>query len=748
MKIRSLFLHALGACAVVVTAIAQTNDAAVEQKVAALLSQMTQEEKIGQLIQYSQVGAETGPAIRSNIEGKIRAGRCGSMLNVVGAAETRSKQQLAVENSRLHIPLLFGYDVIHGFRTIFPINLGQAASWDLEAIERSERIAATEASAAGVHWTFAPMVDIARDPRWGRISEGSGEDPYLGSAIARARIHGFQGDDLARNDTILACAKHFAGYGASQAGRDYNTTDIPEITLRDVYLPPFKAALDAGVGSFMAAFNDLNGVPASANHFLMTKILRDEWGFKGFVVSDWQSILELLNHGIAADKAEACRLGLNAGVDMDMEGRVYGPNVAAEIKAGRIAPARLDAAVSAILAAKFRLGLFDDPYRYSDNEREKNAMLRPESLEATRDLARKSCVLLKNKSGVLPLRADARIAVIGQLASAQRDLNGSWEGKGREKDAVTMRSALEATFPGRVTFAEGAKSAGSDKSGFAAAVAATEKSDVVVAVLGEGWYMSGEASSRSNLSIPGVQPELLAALHKTGKPVVLVLFTGRPLTLAPVLDNADAVLLAWFPGTMGGPAVVDLLTGAYNPSGKLPVTFPRVLGQVPIYYSHKMTGRPIDPRDPHEKFKSQYLDVANTPEFPFGFGLSYTSFSYSEAKVANATLRSGEVQQIRVTLTNTGKRDGAEVAQLYVRDVVGSVTRPVRELKGFQRVTLKSGESRELTFTLKPSDLAFTHTDMSFAPEAGKFEVFLGGDSDAPKIGEFDYIDSAKAPPL
>lgn len=718
------------------------NETDVQQKVAALLAQMTQEEKIGQLIQYSQPGAETGPAVRSNIEAEIRAGRCGSMLNVVGVADTRVKQQLAVENSRLHIPLLFGYDVIHGFRTIFPINLGQAASWDLAAIERAERIAATEAAAAGVHWTFAPMVDIARDPRWGRISEGSGEDPYLGSAIARARVHGFQGDDLARPDTILACAKHFAGYGAAEAGRDYNTTDISEITLRDVYLPPFHAAVAAGVGTFMAAFNDLNGIPASANHFLMTQVLRDEWGFKGFVVSDWQSILELLNHGIAADRAEACRLAFNAGVDMDMEGRVYGPNLAAEIKAGRINPQRLDEAVSAILAAKFRLGLFDDPYRYADEERERTAMLLPASLAATRDLARKSCVLLKNQSDVLPLRPNTRIALIGQLAGVQRDLNGSWDGKGRERDAVSVRTALEAAFPGKVTYEEGAKSAGSDKSGFAAAIAAAKRADVVVAVLGEGWYMSGEASSRTNLSIPGVQPELLAELHQTGKPIVLVLFAGRPLTLAPVLPDADAVLLAWFPGTMGGPAIVDLLTGAVSPSGKLPVTFPRVLGQVPIYYAHKMTGRPIDPKDPHDKYKSQYLDVANTPEFPFGFGLSYTTFQYSNPRVASPALAPDGEERITITLTNAGLREGTEVVQLYVRDVAGSVTRPVRELKGFQRVDLKAGESRDILFTLKPADLAFHHADLRFAPEPGNFEVFVGGDSDAPKIGEFNYVEN------
>jgi len=719
---------------------AQPDEATVQQKVSALLAQMTQEEKIGQITQYSAVGAETGPAVRSNVENEVRAGRAGSMLNVVGAASTRAMQELAVKNSRLHIPLLFGYDVIHGFRTIFPINLGQAASWDLAAIEQSERIAATEASAAGVQWTFAPMVDIARDPRWGRISEGSGEDTFLGSAIARARVRGFQGDDLSRTDTILACAKHFAGYGAAQAGRDYNTTDISEITLRDVYLPPFKAAVDAGVGTFMAAFNDLNGVPASANGFLMTQVLRREWGFKGFVVSDWQSAKELLNHGIAADEAEACRLAMNAGLDMDMEGLIYGHQMAAQIKSGAIDPARLDAAVSTILAAKVRLGLFDDPYRYSDETREANAMLLPEYLEASRILARESCVLLKNESAALPLRADARIALIGQLANVQRDLNGSWDGKGREKDAVSVRTALEAAYPGRITYAQGAKTLGDDKSGFKSAVAAAKKSDVVVAVLGEGWFMSGEASSRSELGLPGVQLELLTELHKTGKPIVLVLFAGRPLVLAPVLAQVDAVLLAWYPGTMGGPAITDLLSGAFSPSGKLPVTFPRNVGQIPIFYNVKNTGRPLDPHNPKDKYKTQYLDVPNTPQFPFGYGLSYTRFAYSRPQIATPTLSPDGELRIAVTLTNTGSHDGTEIAQLYVRDVAGSVTRPVRELKGFQRVALKAGESRELSFVLKPADLAFTHGDMSFAPEAGMFEVFVGGDSTAPKIGEFEYV--------
>lgn len=727
-----------------------TEDAAVRHKVATLLAQMSQEEKIGQLIQYSAysaLGADNDPATKAAIEAEIRSGRCGSMLGVLGARETRALQELAVKNSRLHIPMLFAYDVIHGYKTIFPINLGQAASWDLEAIEGAERIAATEAAAAGLHWTFAPMVDIARDPRWGRIAEGAGEDPFLGSAIARARVRGFQGDGLSRPDAILACAKHFAGYGAAQAGRDYSTTDIPEITLRDVYLPPFKAAVEAGAATFMAAFNDLNGLPCSANSFLMNRVLRNEWSFRGFVVSDWNAIRELLNHGIAADEAEACRLAMNAGVDMDMEGRVYGPQMGRQILSGAIDSARLDAATRGILTAKARLGLLDDPYRYCDEAREQTAMLRTESLEASRDLARKSCVLLKNQQATLPLAAGARIALIGPLADAARDLLGAWNAQGREQDVVGIREAMMTAFPNQVTYVEGCKAVGEDDSGFPAAVSAAMISDVVVAVMGESAAMSGEATSRSNLDLPGHQLELLTALRKTGKPIVLVLLSGRPLTLAPVLKQVDALLLAWFPGTMGGPAITDLLIGAFNPSGKLPVTFPRNVGQIPIFYSHKNTGRPLDPHGPPDITRSQYLDVPNSPEFPFGFGLSYTTFQYSSPKIAEASIGAGGKQQITVTLTNTGKREGTEIVQLYVHDVVGSVTRPVRELKGFQRVRLNPGESRQVVFTLIPADLAFHHADMKFGPEAGRFEVFVGDDADAPKVGEFAYATALDVKP-
>ena len=720
------------------------DEAAVQTKVAALLAQMTTEEKIGQLVQYSSPGLATGPSVRAHFEGELAAGRCGSMLNVFGAEDTRTWQELAVKHSRLHIPLLFGFDVIHGYRTIFPINLGQAASFDPALIERSERIAATEASAAGIHWTFAPMVDIARDPRWGRIAEGSGEDTFLGSAIARARVHGFQGDDLSRTDAVLACVKHFAGYGAALAGRDYNRTDIPEITLRQVYLPPFKAALDAGAATFMSAFNDLNGTPCTANAFLFTQVLRHEWGFKGFVVSDWTAVRELLAHGVAADDVEAGRIAFNAGVDIDMESRIYGPQLGALLKSGAVSMARLDEAVSAILAAKFRLGLFDDPYRFSDPQREAQATLTAANLAAARELARESCVLLKNDRTALPLKPGARIALIGALAESQNDLLGEWRGRGRPEDAISIRTALESALPHQVTYVKGCEVESADRRGFAAAVAAAKKADIVVAVLGESWHMSGEAASRTNIDIPGVQTELLAALHRTGKPVVLVVFAGRPLTLGSALEHADAVLYAWFPGTMGGPAVADLLAGAVSPSGKLPVTFPRSVGQIPIYYNETNTGRPIPADDPTYKFCSRYQDSPNEPQFPFGFGLSYTNFNYTAARVASATLADGAAQRVSVTVTNAGDRAGTEVVQLYVRDLVGSVTRPVRELKGFQRVTLQPGEAREVVFTLQPSDLAFVHTDLTVAPEPGRFQVFVGGDSTAPLAGEFTYVGAKK----
>jgi len=719
--------------------------ASVDERVRELLAKMTLEEKVGQLVQYSSPHNRTGPGSITTVTPLVQAGRIGSLLNVIGAEDTRQWQKIAVESSRLHIPLLFGLDIIHGYRTIFPIPLGSAASWDLAAIERAERIAATEAAAAGQHWTFAPMVDIARDPRWGRIAEGAGEDPFLGAAIARARVHGFQGDDLAANDTILACAKHFAAYGAAQAGRDYFTTDVTERELRDVYLPPFHAAVEAGVGTLMAAFNDLDGTPASANAFLMDQVLRREWGFRGFVVSDWDSIGELRAHGIAGDLRDAARQAFLAGLDMDMQSDAYGPYLAEMVRAGVVPEARLDEAVGAVLAAKFKLGLFDDPYRYCDEAREKAIMLRPDFLEAARDVARRSCVLLKNEHRALPLATDTlKVGLIGALADDPNQQLGTWHTQGRGEDSVTLRDALQKIFPGsRLRYAEGCKPYG-EKEGFAAARRVAEDSDVVIAVLGEYADQSGEAASRASIELPGPQVALLKEIHAAGKPIILVLMAGRPITLEGVEPLADAILMAWHPGTMGGPAIADVLTGAYNPSGHLPVTWPRSVGQIPIFYAHKNSGRPA-PLTAGDKYYSRYLDIPNSPQYPFGYGLSYTTFAFDQLRLSAPMLRvDGAPLTVTVRVRNTGARDGEEVVQLYVRDRVGSVTRPVRELKGFRKIALAAGEARDVEFKLAPADLAFWRADKTFAPEPGAFDVFVGGDSTAGLGTEF-LLEAAKS---
>jgi beta-glucosidase len=744
MSFRHLPLICLVALFGLTAAKAAAPATSVDERVRGLLAQMTLEEKVGQLVQYSSPHALTGPGSVAELSPRIQAGGAGSLLNVIGAAETRKWQKIAVESSRLHIPLLFGLDVIHGYRTIFPIPLGSAASWDLAAIEHAERIAATEAAAAGQHWTFAPMVDIARDPRWGRIAEGAGEDPFLGAAIARARVHGFQGGDLAATDTILACAKHFAAYGAAQAGRDYFTTNVTERELRDVYLPPFYAAVEAGVGTLMAAFNDLDGTPASANSFLMDRVLRHEWGFKGFVVSDWGSIGELRSHGIAADLRDAARQAFLAGLDMDMQSNAYGPYLAEMVRTGIVPQARLDAAVGAILAAKFKLGLFDDPYRYCDEAREKATMLRQDFLEAARDLARRSCVLLKNEHRILPIAADGlKVGLIGALADDPYQQLGTWHTQGRGEDSITLRDALQKIFPGsRLRYAEGCKPYG-DKEGFAAARRVAEDSDVVIAVLGEYADQSGEAASRASLELPGPQVALLQEIHAAGKPIILVLMAGRPITLEGVEPLADAILMAWHPGTMGGPAIADVLTGAYNPSGRLPVTWPRAVGQIPIFYAHKNSGRPA-PLTVGDKYYSRYLDVPNTPQYPFGYGLSYTTFAFDQLRLGAPALRvDGAPLTVTVRVRNTGSREGEEVVQLYVRDRVGSVTRPVRELKGFRKIALAAGEARDVEFQLAPADLAFWRADQTFAPEPGVFDVFVGGDSDAGLRGEF-ALEAAK----
>lgn len=720
-------------------------DPAMDKFIADLMAKMTLEEKIGQLSLLTSDWDSTGPTMRQGYQDDIRSGRIGSIFNAFTAKYTRELQQLAVENTRLKIPLLFGYDVIHGHRTIFPISLGEAASWDLHTIEKAARVSAIEASAEGIHWTFAPMVDVARDPRWGRISEGAGEDVYLGSRIATARIRGYQGDDLKRTDTVLATAKHFAAYGAAQAGRDYHTVDISERTLRDVYLPPFKAAVDAGAATFMTSFNEYDGVPASGSHYLLTEVLREKWGFKGFVVTDYTSINEMVAHGYSADLKQAGEQAINAGVDMDLQGAVFMDHLAKSVAEGKVDMARVDQAVKSILEMKYRLGLFEDPYRYSDEAREKATIYKPAFLEAARDMARRSIVLLKNKDNSLPLTASARsVAVIGPLGDSKEDMIGSWAAAGdRKTRPVTVLEGLRARAPkgATVTYAKGAGYGLEDannRSGFAEAIALAQKSDVIVAAMGERWDMTGEAASRTSLDLPGAQQALLEELKKTGKPIILVLMSGRPNSIEWADANVDAILEAWYPGTMGGHAIADVLYGDYNPSGKLPVTFPRNVGQVPIHYDMKNTGRPINPAKPDEKYVSRYLDTPNSPLYPFGYGLSYTSFAYSPVMLDRTRIRPGERLTASVTVTNNGPRDGEEVVQLYVRDHIGSVTRPVKELKGFDKIMLKRGEARTVRFTLTDADLAFTRADMSWGAEPGQFSLWIGPSSAEGSQAEFE----------
>lgn len=714
----------------------QRADPAMDRFVAELMAKMTLDEKIGQLTLLTSNWESTGPTMRDSYKEDIRAGRVGAIFNAYTAKYTRELQALAVEGTRLKIPLLFGYDVIHGHRTIFPISLGEAASWDLQAIEKAARISAIEASAEGIHWTFSPMVDIARDPRWGRISEGAGEDVYLGSLIAKARVRGYQGSDLSRPDTILATAKHFAAYGAAQAGRDYHTVDISERTMRDIYLSPFQAAAEAGAATFMTSFNEYDGVPASGSRYLLTEVLREKWGFKGFVVTDYTSINEMVPHGYAKDLKQAGEQAVNAGVDMDMQGAVFMENLAKSVAEGKVDTARIDAAVKAILEMKYRLGLFDDPYRYADEAREKATIYKPEFLEAARDVARKSIVLLKNKDNALPLAATAKsVAVIGPLGNSKEDMIGSWSAAGdRRTRPVTVLEGMQAGAPKGtvIAYAKGASYNFDDAGktdGFAEALALAAKSDVIIAAMGEHWNMTGEAASRTSLDLPGNQQALLEELKKTGKPIILVLMSGRPNSIEWADANVDAIVQAWYPGTMGGHAVADVLYGRYNPSGKLPVTFPRNVGQVPIHYDMKNTGRPIELGEPGAKYVSRYLNTPNTPLYPFGYGLSYTSFAYSPVTLDKASIRPGEPLTASVTITNNGARDGEEVVQLYVRDLVGSVTRPVKELKGFQKISLKKGEKRTLRFTLTDADLAFTRQDMSWGSEPGAFKLWIGPSS-------------------
>lgn len=695
----------------------------------ALLARMTLEEKLGQLNQLRGRSGLTGPEVPAGGEDDVRDGRVGSFLGVHGADYTRKLQRVAVEDSRLGIPLLFAADVIHGFHTIFPMPLAEAASFDPAAVELSARIAAIEASAHGVHWTYAPMVDIARDPRWGRVVEGAGEDPYLGAVMAAARVRGFQGSDLGEDDTILATAKHFVAYGAAMGGRDYDTAEVSERTLREVYFPPFQAAVAAGVQSVMPSFNDVDGVPMHANRALIAGVLRRDWKFDGVVVSDYNAVQELMPHGVAGTRADAGVQALQAGVDIDMVSKIYLDDLGAAVRGGKLSMADVDAAVRRVLRAKCRLGLFDDPYRYADAARQQARTLTPEHRRAAREMAVRSLVLLKNEGAVLPLSKRLRtLAVIGPMADDRRMMLGSWALAGREEDAVTPLQGIRAALGPdvRLLHARGAEIDGPDDSGFAEAVRIAGEADVVVLMLGEHYAMSAEANNRSTLDLPGVQSALALAVQSAGKPVVAVLFNGRPLSINALQQHVPAILEAWYPGVEAGHAIADVLFGDRNPAGRLPVTFPRNVGQVPIFYAHKNTGRP--PLE-HEKYTSKYLDVPWTPLYAFGFGLSYTTFRYDRLRVEHPRIAVDGRQQVDVTVTNTGKRAGDEVVQLYVRDDVASLARPVKQLRGFRRVHLQPGETRTLAFTLGPEDLAFHGIDMRQVVEPGTFTVFAGGNS-------------------
>lgn len=699
----------------------------VDPKVDSLLRIMTLDEKIGQMVLFTSDWDVTGPTIKEGYLDDIRSGRCGNIFNAYTTDYIREIQRVAVEESRLGIPLLFGYDVVHGHKTIFPVPLAESCSWDLDLMRRTASASAAEAAASGLNWTFAPMVDISVDPRWGRVCEGAGEDPFLASLIADARVKGFQGDDLSDPLTVLACVKHFAAYGAPLAGRDYNTVDMSERQFREFYLPPYKAGVDAGALSVMTSFNEYDGVPSTGNAYLIRTLLKKDWGFQGFVVTDYTSINEMVHHGYAASEADAGVKAVNAGVDMDLQGEVYFNYLKGLVGAGFVSMRTIDHAVARILNVKAELGLFDDPYRYCDSAREADVVENQKIRSLSREAARKSMVLLKN-DGTLPFDRGDRIAVIGELAASKRDLLGSWKAAGEWDQMKSILDAVrEYNGAANVFYAEGCKKMGTDRSGFGAALEAVAQADKVLMVIGEDWDWSGEAASRTDISVPGVQSELLSMIAATGKPVAVVLLNGRPLVLEKENVDADALLEAWYPGTMGADAVTDILFGQYNPSGKLTMTFPRSVGQVPIFYYEKNTGRPI--YLPSEKYKSRYLDSPNDPLYPFGYGLSYTTFSYSDLSLSSPKVKKGKTIEATVTVTNTGQVTGEETVQLYIRDLVGSVTRPVKLLKAFQKVAIPPGESRKITFTIDNDMLSFWRQDMTFGVEEGDFKVMVGGSS-------------------
>ncbi|REC43819.1 MULTISPECIES: beta-glucosidase BglX [Chryseobacterium] len=706
----------------------------IDQKVSELLSKMTLEEKVGQLVQYSGFEYATGPqnSNSASVLNEIKQGKVGSMLNVAGAEETRKFQELALK-SRLRIPLLFGQDVIHGYRTTFPVNLGQAASWDLKLIEKSERIAATEASAYGIHWTFAPMVDIARDPRWGRVMEGSGEDTYLGTQIGLARIRGFQGKGLGNLDAIMACAKHFAAYGAAVGGRDYNSVDMSLRQLNETYLPPFKAAAEAGVATFMNSFNDINGIPATANKYILRDLLKGKWNYKGFVVSDWGSIGEMVPHGYAKDNKEAAEKAIIAGSDMDMESRAYMAELPNLVKEGKVDPKLIDDAAKRILVKKFEMGLFDDPYRFSSEKRQQEQTNNQENRKFGREFGSKSIVLLKNEKNILPLsRSVKTVALIGPFGKETSANHGFWSVafKDDNQRIVTQFDGIKNQLDKNSTllYAKGANVDDQDRSMFAEAVETAKKADVVIMTLGEGHAMSGEAKSRSNIHFSGVQEDLLKEIAKTGKPIVLMINAGRPLVFDWAADNIPAIMYTWWLGTEAGNSIADVLFGTVNPGGKLPMTFPRTEGQIPVYYNHYNTGRPAK-NNTDRNYVSAYIDLDNDPKFPFGYGLSYTQFKYSDMNLSSNNLKGNQTLNITINVTNSGNYDGEEVVQLYIRDLFGKVVRPVKELKGFQKVFIKKGETKTISFSLTPENLKFYDDQLNYDWEGGEFDIMIGTDS-------------------
>lgn len=716
----------------------------------ALMKKMTLEEKIGQLNLPASGDITTGQAGSSDIAGKIEQGKVGGLFNIKSAAKIREVQKLAVERSRLKIPLIFGMDVIHGYETVFPIPLGLSCTWNMQAVERSARIAAEEASADGICWTFSPMVDISRDARWGRIAEGNGEDPYLGSQVAKAMVKGYQGNDLSNNNTIMACVKHYALYGAAEAGRDYNTVDMSHQRMYNDYFPPYKAAVDAGAGSVMASFNEVDGVPATANKWLLTDVLRNQWKFNGFVVTDYTGINEMMDHGIG-DLPTVSARALMAGIDMDMVGEGFLTTLPASLKQGKVSLSRIDDACRKILEAKYKLGLFKDPYLYCDENRTRTEIFTTEHRKEARAIAAESFVLLKNQGNLLPLKKTGTIALIGPMADNKENMTGTWSVAADFSKSITVLQGLQeaAGSHAKVVYAKGcnldADSVFVERAGafgkslhwdsrpasviLQEALGVASQSDIIVAVLGESAEMSGESSSRTDIEIPSIQKELLKALIQTGKPVALVLFTGRPLALKWEQENIPAILNVWFGGSEAGHAIADVLFGDVNPSGKLTTSFPQNVGQVPIYYNHKNTGRPLPEGKWFQKFRSNYLDVSNDPLYPFGFGLSYTNFSYSDIQLSSTSLKGNTRLTASVTVTNTGSRTGKEVVQLYIRDVVGSVTRPVKELKGFEKIELKAGESRTVSFAITPEDLKFYNYDLKYDWEPGQFQIMIGGNS-------------------